>query len=317
VAIKQTLYRVGRDSPVVRALMTARENGKQVAVLVELRARFDEESNIEWARALDQAGVHVVYGLLGLKTHAKIALVVRRETGGLRRYLHLGTGNYNATTARLYTDFSLFTCDEQFGADASEFFNSLTGFSRQQHYRAFTTAPHRLRQKVRELILREIQQTHRGGRGHLIFKMNALTDADSIRSLYQASQAGVHVDLIVRGMCTLRPGVTGLSENIRVRSVVGRFLEHARAYYCWNGANEELYLSSADLRPRNLDRRVELLYPVRDPSILRRLRDEILATELSDTLRAAELTPDGDYVPIPVPEGVKRIDSQELLLADG
>jgi polyphosphate kinase len=314
LAIKQTLYRVGSDSPIVRALMTARENGKQVAVLVELRARFEEEHNIEWARALDKAGVHVVYGLLGLKTHSKVALVVRKDRDGLRRYVHLGTGNYNATTARLYTDFSFFTCDDDFGADASEFFNSLTGYSRQQSYRVFTSAPQRLRQRLHDLIEREIARCRQTGRGQLIFKMNALTDPEMIRLLYRASSAGVQVDLLVRGMCTLRPEVAGLSERIQVRSVVGRFLEHGRAYYFWNGGSEEAYLSSADLRPRNLDRRVELFFPIRDPSLLRRLRDEILAVELDDTLRAAKLTPRGDYVPVAVADGAQRIDSQEQFL---
>jgi len=285
-----TLYRVGRNSPVVQALLDAVENGKQVAVLVELKARFDEESNIEWARALEREGVHVVYGLVGLKVHCKIALVVRREQDGIRRYLHLGTGNYNATTARLYTDFSLFTCDPLLGADATDLFNYLTGYSRKSDFRKLFVAPVTMRRNVTDLIRREIAH---GSRGRLIFKMNALEDAEMIRLLYEASRAGVRCDLIVRGLCCLRPGIPGVSENITVRSIVGRFLEHSRLYYFENGGEEEIYCGSADLMPRNLDRRVELLFPILNHKIVRGLRDVLLEKCLADTRKARIGMPDG------------------------
>ena len=267
-----TLYRVGRNSPVVQALLDAIENGKQVAVLVELKARFDEESNIEWARKLESEGVHVVYGLVGLKVHCKIALIVRRENDGIRRYLHLGTaGNYNATTSRLYTDFSLFTCNPDLGADATDLFNYLTGYSHKSDFRKLFVAPVTLRNHVKSLIRREMEQ---GARGRLIFKMNALEDWAMVRLLYEASCAGVRIDLIVRGLCCLRPGIPGVSENITVRSIVGRFLEHSRLYYFQNGGQEEIYMGSADLMPqKSQSRRVEILFPVLDPAILRRLRD--------------------------------------------
>src|SRR5262245_34018572 len=258
LAIKQTLYRVGRNSPVVEALLEAVGNGKQVAVLVELKARFDEESNIEWARSLEDEGVHVVYGLLGLKTHSKIALVVRREDESIRRYVHLSTGNYNPVTAQIYTDIGLLTCDETVGRDASDLFNYLTGYSAKRDYQRFLVAPLNLRAGLQALIEREIERAGRGEPAHLIFKLNHLVDQPMIRLLYQASQAGVMVDLLVRGICGLRPGVTGLSENVRVLSIVGRFLEHSRVFYFRNGGTEELYLGSADLMPRNLDRRVEI-----------------------------------------------------------
>lgn len=314
LAIKQTLYRVGRNSPVVEALLQAARNGKQVAVLVELKARFDEESNIEWAKALEREGVHVIYGLLGLKTHSKIALVVRREGEHLRRYVHLATGNYNPTTAQVYTDLGLFTCDDEFGADATDLFNYLTGYSAKKDYRQFLVAPINLRAGLAALIQREIEHQQKGGQGHLIFKMNALIDKEMIRLLYQASQAGVRVDLLVRGMCCLRPGVSGLSENIRVTSIVGRFLEHSRIYYFYNGGAEQVYLGSADLMPRNLDRRVEILFPVRDPRLIRQLRDHILATYLADNVRARVMCPDGTYKRLTPPEGTTPIDSQAALL---
>ena len=249
LAIKQTLYRVGRNSPVVEALLEAATNGKQVAVLVELKARFDEESNIGWAKRLEAEGVHVIYGLLGLKTHSKIALVVRKEGDGVRRYVHLATGNYNGITAQVYTDLGLFTCDDDIGADATDLFNYLTGYSAKHDYRKLLVAPINLRARMESLIRREIEHQRQGRRGHLIFKLNALVDRPMIKLLYQAAQAGVQVDLLVRGMCCLRPGVAGLSDNIRVTSIVGRFLEHSRIYYFRNGGQEEIY--SGECRPHD------------------------------------------------------------------
>ncbi len=310
LAIKMTLYRVGRNSPIVQALLEAIENGKQVAVLVELKARFDEESNIEWARALEREGVHVVYGLLGLKVHCKIALIVRREQDGIRRYLHLGTGNYNATTARLYTDLSLFTCDPDLGADATDLFNFLTGYSHKADFRKLMVAPVTLREKMTELIRREIAH---GPKGRLIFKMNALEDKGMIELLYEASRAGVRIDLIVRGLCCLRPGIAGVSENIRVRSIVGRFLEHSRLYYFENGGAEEMYMGSADLMPRNLDRRVEILFPLLNPRIVRRLRDGVLEKCLADNRKSRAGRADGVYEFVPV-NGSGSVDSQAWFL---
>ena len=315
LAIKQTLYRVGKNAPVVRSLLEAQRNGKQVAVLVELKARFDEQSNIGWARALEAEGVHVVYGLVGLKTHSKVTLVVRKEEGGLRRYLHLATGNYNAVTANLYTDIGLMTCDPDLGADATELFNTLTGYSTQTYYRRLLVAPVSLRERFEALIEREIAHARAGAPGRLIFKMNSLVDQRIIRRLYHASQAGVQIDLIVRGICCLRPGVPGVSDNIRVISIVGRFLEHSRVYYFGNAGAPELYLGSADLMPRNLDRRVETLFPVRSPRILAYLRNAMLEVELRNNSRARVLNSDGSYVRrVPAP-GEPLIDSQEWLLA--
>jgi len=314
LAIKQTLYRVGQNAPVVRALLDAQRNGKQVAVLVELKARFDEESNIGWARALEAEGVHVVYGLMGLKTHSKITLVVRREPGGLRRYLHLSTGNYNAVTAGIYTDLGLFTCDPDLGADATELFNTLTGYSTQTYCRSLLVAPVTMRERIEAMVQREIERVRAGHDGRLIFKMNSLVDDRLIRALYRASQAGVQIDLIVRGICCLRPGLPGVSQNIRVISIVGRFLEHSRIYYFWNGGSPELYMGSADLMPRNLDRRVETLFPVKDPAILAYLRNAVLEADLHNNLRARVMQPDGYYVrkePRPADAG---IDSQAWLL---
>ncbi|HLX56740.1 MAG TPA: polyphosphate kinase 1 [Ktedonobacteraceae bacterium] len=295
LAIKQTLYRVGTNSSVVSMLLEAVENGKQVAVLVELKARFDEENNIEWARALERAGVHVVYGLLGLKTHAKIALVVRKEADGLRRYVHLGTGNYNATTARIYEDLCLLTCRPQIGADASLLFNSLTGYSRHSEYAKLIVAPLYLRQAILERIEREMSVQQEHGSGYLLFKMNALVDPAIVRALYRASQAGVRIDLIVRGICCLRPGIPGVSETIHVRSIVGRFLEHSRIYYFANGGQQEVYLGSADMMQRNLDGRVETLFPVEDPQLRSAIYERVLKPMLADTVNARELTPDGRY----------------------
>ena len=296
LAIKLTLYRVGRNSPVVKALLRARRDyGKQVAVLVELKARFDEESNIEWAKMLEREGVHVTYGLLGLKTHSKIVLVVRKENDHIRRYIHLGTGNYNHTTAKLYEDIGMFTCDEQIGADATDLFNYLTGYSSQREFRKLLVAPIDLRNRLEELICREVQHQAEGNTGHIIFKMNALVDKGMIKLLYKASQAGVKIDLICRSMCSLRPGIEGLSENIRVVSLLGRFLEHSRIYYFRNAGEEEIYMGSADLMPRNLNNRVEVIFPVSDPRIIRRISDTILKTYLADTVKAHLMDADGVF----------------------
>lgn len=293
MAIKQTLYRVGPNPPIVHALMRARENGKQVSVLVELKARFDEESNIEWARALEKAGVHVVYGLIGLKTHCKLCLVVRRGRDGIRRYVHLSTGNYNTITARGYTDLGLMTSDEDLGADASELFNFLTGYSKQNSYRKFLVAPVNLRENLLQFLEREIAH---GKDGHLIFKMNSLVDPEVISTLYRASQAGVKIDLIVRGICCLRPGIKKVSENIRVLSIVGRFLEHSRIYYFHNKGEGDLYVGSADLMPRNIDRRVEVLFPIESPELRQDIIENIIQVYLRDTRKGHWLQPDGRYI---------------------
>ena len=314
LAIKVTLYRVGRNSPVVRALLEANENHKQVAVLVELKARFDEESNIGWVKALEHEGVHVVYGLLGLKTHSKVALIVRREGERIRRYVHLATGNYNPTTARLYTDLGLLTCDEAIGADATDLFNVLTGGVAMADYRKLLVAPVNLRRRLEELIGRELAHQQEGREGHLIVKVNSLVDEKMIRLLYEASRAGVRVDLLVRGMCCLRPGVPGLSERITVTSIVGRFLEHSRIYWFRNGGAEEVYLGSADLMPRNINRRVEVLFPVESPPLVRHLRDTVLETYLRDNVRARRMQPDGSYVRLRPAEGETPLDSQQRLL---
>lgn len=314
LAIKQTLYRVGSNSPIVHALLKAREYGKQVAVLVELKARFDEENNIEWARALEREGVHVVYGLMGLKTHCKVALVVRKERDGLCRYMHLGTGNYNAVTAHVYTDMGLLTCRPDFGADASDLFNFLTGYSRQNEFRKLLVAPITLRRQLMEMIEREIEHQQEGRGGQLIFKMNALVDPQMIRLLYRASQAGVEIHLLVRGMCCLRPGVAGLSETIQVKSIVGRFLEHSRLYYARNGGDERLYVGSADLMERNLDRRVEVLFPIEDPAMLTYIRDDVLGTSWRDTAQARTLLPNGLYSCVLPPPNELLFDSQVAFL---
>jgi len=281
---------------------------------VELKARFDEESNIGWAKRLEAEGVHVIYGLLGLKTHSKIALVVRHEGKRLRRYVHLATGNYNGMTAQVYTDLGLFTCDEAIGADATDLFNYLTGYSAKADYRKLLIAPINLRAKMEALIQREIAHQRRGRRGHLIFKMNALVDKQMIKLLYQASQAGVQVDLLVRGVCCLRPGIVGVSDHIRVISIVGRFLEHSRIYYFRNNGQEEIYLGSADLMTRNLDRRVEVLFPVTDARLVYQLRDEILATYLADNSTARHLLPDGTYERRPPAPGESLVNSQATFL---
>lgn len=312
LAIKQTLYRVGAgaNTPVVRTLLQAVENGKQVAVLVELKARFDEANNIVWARELERAGIHVVYGLIGLKTHAKIALVVRKEENGLRRYIHLGTGNYNASTAKVYEDFGFFTCNDKIGADATELFNSLTGYSRHDRYRKLLVAPKGLRQKLTEFIEREMRIHRQHGNGRLIFKINALTDPDMVALLYRASQAGVDIDLIIRGICCLRPGRPGTSETIRVRSLVGRFLEHSRIYYFGNNSHEEIYMGSADLMERNLDRRVETLFPIESLQLRRILYTRVLEPILADTVNAREVLSDGTYAHVKAQPGKEPFDSQ-------
>ncbi len=315
LAIKTTLYRVGRNAPVVDALLEAAANGKQVAALIELKARFDEESNIGWAKALEREGVHVIYGLVGLKTHSKIMLVVRNEGERVRRYVHLGTGNYNSVTSKQYTDLGYLTCNEDLGADASVVFNSLTGYATAGTYRKFLVAPYTMRRGLEERIDREIEHARRGEEAHLIFKMNALIDKPFIRKLYCASQAGVKVDLIVRGMCCIRPGLDGISENITERSIVGRFLEHSRIYWFRNGGDEEVLLGSADLMPRNLNRRVEILFPVQDSGIVRRLRHEILATSLADNTKSRILHSNGTWEHIWPGEGEQALNSQEWFVA--
>jgi len=310
LAIKQTLYRVGPNSPVVAALMRARERGKQVAVLVELKARFDEESNIGWARALERAGVHVAYGLVGLKTHAKLLMVVRREGDGITRYIHMSTGNYNDVTARLYTDIGFFTIDPDIGADVADLFNALTGYSLKQEYRKLLVAPKRMREQIVARIDREIERHKKHGDGYLAFKMNALSDKECIKALYRASQAGVKIDLQVRSICCLRPGVRELSENITVTSIVGRFLEHPRIYYFRNGGDEEILLGSADLMPRNLDRRVEQLFPIEDPQLKESVRDQILFVHLKDNMQARRMLSDGSYERVQPQEGEPELNSQ-------
>jgi polyphosphate kinase len=312
LAIKQTLYRTDGDSPIVNALIQAAESGKQVVVLVEVKARGDEASNIGWARALERAGTHVAYGLVGLKTHSKTALVVRREHGGIRRYVHIGTGNYNAKTARLYTDLGLLSCDEDLGADLTELFNSLTGYARGARYRKILVAPSFLRKRVVELIGRTAERHGPRRPGRITMQMNALVDAECIRALYQASQAGVEIDLIVRGICRLRPGVPGVSDNIRVRSIVGRFLEHSRIWTFANGRRREYYIGSADLMPRNLDLRVEVVTPVTDPDLTGRLQ-EVLDVMLADNVQAWELSEDGSWHRRQPAEGERRVATQKRL----
>ncbi len=314
LAIKQTLYRVGSNSPVVDALLAARERGKQVAVLLELKARFDEESNITWARKLEEAGVHVVYGIVGFKTHSKIGMVVRQEGEGIRRYIHLATGNYNHITSSIYEDIGMFTSDEAIGADATDLFNYLTGYSAQSNYRKLLVAPVNLREKLEALIEREIEHARNGKDARLIFKINSVVDPHMIQLLYQASQAGVKVDLFVRGMCCLRPGVKHVSENIHVVSIVGRYLEHSRIYYFQNVGNEEMYLGSADLMDRNLNRRVEVVFPVESPEHIRHLRENVLDAYLRDNSRARVMQSDGTYSRIAPKDEDHKVDVQEWLM---
>jgi len=316
LAIKQTLYRVGSNSPVVAALMEARQNEKQVAVLLELKARFDEENNIEWARKLEDEGVHVVYGVLGLKTHAKVCMVVRREPDGIRRYLHLGTGNYNPITSKFYTDFSFFTCHPVFGEDVTDLFNSLTGYSKKDAYAKLLIAPAGIRTNLIERINREISRHQQHGDGYLAFKMNALVDKACIQALYRASQAGVKIDLLVRGMCGLRPGIPGLSQTITVTSLVGRFLEHSRCFYFRNGGQDELFLGSADLMPRNLDRRVEILFPIENPTLRTFIVETVLRPYLKDNMHTRQLKADGTYTRVKPPEDAAPFRAQDWFMAN-
>ena len=312
LAIKQTLYRVGADSPIIKALIEAAERGKQVAVLVELKARFDEEKNIYWAKELEKVGAHVVYGLIGLKTHAKMSLVVRREAEGVKRYVHLSTGNYNEMTAKMYTDLGLFTCDNDICTDVSNIFNYLTGYSKQTDYKKLIVSPINMRNTVVSLIMREIDNVNAGGEGYIILKLNAIVDPYIIACLYEASNAGVKIELIVRGICCLLPGIKGVSENISVRSIVGRYLEHSRISYFFNNGEENLYLGSADLMPRNLDRRVEVMYPVESAKIKAQLL-KILKIMLKDNTQARELHNDKSYYYIDGEES-KKINAQEWLM---
>lgn len=302
LAIKQTLYRTADDNPIINALARAAENGKQVTALVELQARLDEENNIVKARALQKAGVHVVYGMVGLKTHCKAALVVRREHDGIRRYVHLGTGNYNPTTARIYTDLSFFTCRPDFGEDASALFNLLTGYSQGHAWRKLIVAPMHLADRLISLIDRERQHAESGVPARIIAKMNSLVDPSAIEALYAASRAGVRIDLIVRGICCLRPGVPGVSENIRVISLVDKFLEHSRIAYFQNGDNPQVFLSSADWMPRNFRRRVEIMFPIEDPRLQNRIVEGILSVVLMDNVKARNLQPDATYTRVPPPK---------------
>ncbi len=305
VAIKQTLYRLGKNSPLIPALIQARDDDTQVAVLVELKARFDEENNIEWAQTLEKRGVHVAYGLAGLKTHSKLTMVVRREADGLRRYCHIGTGNYNAGTARIYEDLGLFTCNDEIADDVSDVFNVLTGYADQRDYSKLWVAPQAMRSKLFEAISREIEIHKQHGNGHIILKMNSLVDKDTIRALYAASQAGVKIDLIVRGICCLLPGKKGVSETISVRSLVGRYLEHSRVFYFANNGDGKVYFGSADAMERNFDHRVEVITPVEDPELVRHLRENVLDMYLKDTVNARELRADGTWKYVK-PKGEQR-----------
>ncbi len=309
LAIKQTLYRVSGNSPIIASLAQAAENGKQVFVLVELKARFDEEHNIVWAKKLEQAGCHVIYGLVGLKTHSKIAMVVRREEEGIRRYVHLGTGNYNDSTAKLYTDCGIFTCSESIGEDATAVFNMLSGYSEPLSWNSLVVAPIWLRKKFLKLISRETKYAKEGKEGRIIAKMNSLCDKGIIAALYEASAAGVKIDLIIRGICCLKVGIEGISENIRVRSIVGNFLEHSRIFYFLNDGQPEFYMGSADWMPRNLDRRVEILFPVEEEEIKKSVY-HILEVELADNVKAHILNKDGQYEKIDK-RGKVLVNSQE------
>jgi polyphosphate kinase len=314
LAIKQTLYRTSGNSSIVKALARAAENGKQVTAFVELKARFDEENNIIWARRLEQSGVHVVYGIIGLKTHCKLALVVRREKQGLTTFVHLSTGNYNETTARLYTDFGIMTCRPDMAFEATGVFNYLTGYSHQTNWKKIILAPISLRQKTLALIQREMENRKAGKAARIIVKMNALVDSQVIRALYRASQAGVQIDLIIRGICCLKPGVPGLSENIRVTSIVGRFLEHTRVFLFENAGEPEMYFSSADWMPRNLNRRVEAMFLVEDPVAKERIINHIIPTILADNVKSYRLLPDGRYVRPDIVPGTERINSQDMFI---
>lgn len=312
LAIKQTLYRVSGNSPIVRALAAAADSGKQVTVLLELQARFDEENNIHWGRQLERAGAHVIYGMAGLKTHSKITLVVRSEDDGIRRYVHLATGNYNDVTANIYTDHGMFTCDPLIGDDATAFFNMLTGYTQPPTLKKLVAAPKDMRKKFIQQINREIDHAKNGKKAEIFAKMNSLVDEEIIMALYRASQAGVRVRLIVRGICCLRPGIPGLSENISVRSIVGRYLEHSRIYYYANGGNPEVWLASADWMPRNLNRRVELLFPVEQPDLAKKCVD-CLKLQWRDNTQASEMRSDGSYVRL-TPGSDAPVSAQDRLM---
>jgi len=316
LAIKQTLYRTSGDSPIVHALIRAAENGKQVAVLVELKARFDEANNILWAKKLENAGVHVVYGLKNLKTHTKTALVIRQEGDHLIRYLHIGTGNYNPKTARFYSDLGIFSCNDDLGADLTDLFNYLTGYSRQSEYRKLLVAPVNMREKFLKLIQREIEHQKQGYPSYIIAKMNSLVDPEIISALYEASQVGVNIDLIIRGICCIRPKVKGLSDRIRVISVIGRFLEHSRIFYFSNGGEEQVYIGSADWMPRNLDARVEVITPVEEGSLVKELK-QILEIVLADNRQAWDLKADGTYIQRVPNDGEPEMSSQKHFMSQG
>ena len=311
LAIKQTLYRVSGNSPIIPALARAAENGKQVTVLVEVKARFDEENNIHWAKMLEQAGCHVIYGIVGLKTHSKITLIIRREHDGIKRYLHLGTGNYNDITASIYTDYGLMTCNEDFGTDAAEFFNMLSGGCEVPYWSKFSVAPMNLRQTFTGLIQRETENAIAGRPAKIIVKMNSLVDTEIIKLLYAASCAGVTIELIVRGVCCLRPQIKGISENITVRSIIGRFLEHSRVFYFLNNGKNDIYLSSADWMPRNLDRRIELLFPIEDESIKLNIQN-LFELYMNDTEKSHIMLEDGTYEDIDK-RGKRRLNYQNLM----
>jgi polyphosphate kinase len=313
LAIKMTLYRTTGDSHILKSLIKAAENGKQVSVLIELKARFDEQNNINLARKLEQAGVHVVYGLVGLKTHTKVVLVVRREDDKIRRYVHIGTGNYNAKTSKLYTDVGLFSCRSELGADLTDLFNYLTGYSQQKSYRKLLVSPVNTRESFNRLIDREIEHVQAGKTGRIVVKMNALVDPKTIEHLYRASQAGVSIDLIIRGMCCLRPGIPNVSENIRVISIIGRFLEHSRIYYFQNGGDAKVFIGSADWMTRNLDRRVEVITPIEDPEISNDLQ-EILGIMLSDNRQAWDMHSDGSYKQRRPQPGTEEQSTQQILM---
>lgn len=314
LAIKQTLYRTSGDSPIVRALIKAAENGKQVTALVELKARFDEANNIIWARQMERAGVHVVYGFMDLKTHCKLAMVVRQEGKKVRRYVHLSTGNYNPTTARLYTDLGLFTADKAFAEDASALFNFLTGYSQGHEWQKLILAPRDMHQRTIELINEQAQRARAGKKSRVFAKLNSLVDRETIEALYQASQAGVPIELVIRGICCLRPGLPGISESIEVRSIVDRFLEHSRILVFGEGNKMQVFLSSADWMPRNFDRRVEVMFPVEDSELRKRICEDIVPTYLRDNMRARILKADGTYVRATVSEGNQQHRSQNELL---
>lgn len=314
LAIKQTLYRVGSDSPIIKCLIEAAEMGKQVAVLVELKARFDEQNNIFWARELEKVGIHVVYGLVGLKIHAKMTLVVRKEYDGVKRYVHISTGNYNAITAKLYTDLGFFTSDEDICSDVSDIFNFLTGYSKQKEYKKLLVSPVNMREKVLELIYKEIENASAGTESKIYMKLNSLVDPLVISALYEASSAGVDIKLVVRGVCSLIPGVKGLSENIEVKSIVGRYLEHSRVFYFYNGGNEKVYISSADMMQRNLDRRVEVAVPVENQKLKEEIISTLIKVTLKDNVKARLLQPDGSYKFAELKETTKKVNSQEWLM---